>query len=167
MNPKRTCLAPLLRLILPLLLPLSMLLAMNAPAAAGPAASGQPKPHAAARHAARHKHPRKARKGQASYYGATFAGKTMANGEPMNPNSNVAASKTLPLGSKAKVTNLENGKSAEVVIKDRGPYVDGRIIDVSPKTADKLGLKKEGTAPVEVKPLPDAGGAPEGGRPAK
>jgi rare lipoprotein A len=95
----------------------------------------------------------KPRKGRASYYGRKFYGKKMANGKPMNPRSNVAASKTLPLGTKAKVTNLETGKSEVVVIEDRGPYVDGRIIDVSPKTAEKLDLKKEGTAPVQVKPL--------------
>ena len=79
----------------------------------------------------------------------------------MNPQSNVAASKTLPLGTKARVTNLENGSSDVVEIKDRGPYAKDRIVDVSPQTADKLGLKKDGTAPVEVKPLevPQADGS--------
>ena len=95
----------------------------------------------------------KARKGKASYYGQKFYSKKMADGTPMNPQSNVAASKTLPLGTKARVTNLENGKTDEVEIKDRGPYVKNRIVDVSPKTADKLGLKENGTAPVEVKPV--------------
>lgn len=95
----------------------------------------------------------KPRQGKASYYGREFAGKKMADGTPMNPNSNVAASKTLPLGTRARVTNLRNGKSAEVEIKDRGPYVAGRIVDVSPKVADKLDIDKEGVAPVEVKPV--------------
>lgn len=95
----------------------------------------------------------KTRKGKASYYGREFYAKKMADGTPMNPQSNAAASKTLPLGTKAKVTNLQNGKSEVVEIKDRGPYVKNRIVDVSPKTADKLGLKKDGTAPVEVKPV--------------
>lgn len=95
----------------------------------------------------------KTRKGKASYYGREFYSKKMADGTPMNPQSNDAASKTLPLGTKAKVTNLQNGKSEVVEIKDRGPYVKNRIVDVSPKTADKLGLKKDGTAPVEVKPV--------------
>ena len=95
----------------------------------------------------------KTRKGKASYYGQNFYSKKMADGTHMDPQSNVAASKTLPLGTKAKVTNLENGKTEEVEIKDRGPYVQGRIVDVSPKTADKLGLKENGTAPVEVKPV--------------
>ncbi|HJV83468.1 septal ring lytic transglycosylase RlpA family protein [Noviherbaspirillum sp.] len=98
-------------------------------------------------------HSGKARRGKASYYAKKFHGKKMADGTPMNPQSNVAASKTLPLGTKAKVTNLENGKSEVVEIRDRGPYVDGRIVDLSPKTAEKLGIKEAGVAPVEVKPL--------------
>lgn len=95
----------------------------------------------------------KPRKGKASYYSTKFAGKKMADGTPMNPNANIAASKTLPLGSVVQVTNLENGKSDIVEIRDRGPYVPGRIIDVSPKVAQKLDMKKAGVAPVEVKPL--------------
>ncbi|MES2015459.1 MAG: septal ring lytic transglycosylase RlpA family protein [Pseudomonadota bacterium] len=95
----------------------------------------------------------KARKGKASYYGRQFAGKKMASGKPFNPRRAVAASKTLPLGTVAKVTNLNNGKSEVVTIADRGPYVKGRIVDVSPKTAATIGLQKDGVAPVEVKPL--------------
>jgi rare lipoprotein A len=95
----------------------------------------------------------KTRKGKASYYGRNFYTKKMANGMPMDPQSNSAASKTLPLGTKARVTNLKNGSSTVVEIRDRGPYVKGRIVDVSPQTADKLGLKENGTAPVEVKPV--------------
>ena len=67
--------------------------------------------------------------------------------------SNVAASKNLPLGSVAKVTNLENGKTATVKIEDRGPYVDGRVVDLTPKVARQLDIKSEGVAPVEVKPV--------------
>ncbi len=95
----------------------------------------------------------KTRKGKASYYGRRFHGKKMANGETMKPDSNAAASKTLPVGTVAKVTNLDNNKSEVVVVKDRGPYVDGRIIDVTPKTADKLDMKEEGVVPVAVTPL--------------
>ncbi|WGS52108.1 septal ring lytic transglycosylase RlpA family protein [Paraburkholderia sp. D15] len=111
----------------------------------------------------------KARKGTASYYGKKFYSKKMADGTPMNPQSNVAASKTLPIGTTAKVTNLETGASAVVGIRDRGPYVQNRIVDVSPKTADKLGLKKDGTAPVEVKPVevPQADGSVKQGAGAK
>jgi len=95
----------------------------------------------------------KARKGKASYYGRSFYRKKMSDGTRMNPQSNAAASKTLPLGTRARVKNLENGNSDVVRIRDRGPYVKGRIVDLSPKTADKLGMKKDGTALVEVKPI--------------
>jgi len=72
----------------------------------------------------------------------------------MNPRDDNAASKTLPLGTKALVTNLETGQSAVVTIQDRGPYVDGRIVDLSPLTAEKIGLSREqGLAPVEVAPI--------------
>ena len=92
-------------------------------------------------------------KGRASYYSPHFAHRKMADGQSMNPQSNVAASKNLPLGTTAKVTNLQNGKSANVKVEDRGPYAAGRVMDVSPAVADQLDLKKEGTAPVEVKPI--------------
>ncbi len=91
--------------------------------------------------------------GEASYYGKEFFGRTMADGTPMDPESNIAASRTLPLGTKAKVTNLENGKSAVVEIRDRGPYVEGRIVDLTPKTARKLDMVEDGVVPVEVVPL--------------
>jgi rare lipoprotein A len=94
--------------------------------------------------------------GKASYYSEKFAGKKMANGRPMNPDENIAASKTLPLGTKAKVTNLENGKSVEVKIEDRGPYVPGRIVDLSPKAAEKLDIKKRGVAAVAVTPVAES-----------
>jgi rare lipoprotein A len=84
----------------------------------------------------------------------------MADGRRMNPNSNVAASKNLPLGSVAKVVNLDNGKTATVKIEDRGPYVSGRVVDLAPKVANQLDLKEKGVVPVEVKPitLPQADG---------
>lgn len=93
------------------------------------------------------------REGKASYYGEYFFGRTMADGTPMDPEANIAASRTLPLGSTAIVTNLENGKSEVVEIRDRGPYVDGRIIDVSPKVAEKLDMKEAGVAQVTVTPI--------------
>jgi hypothetical protein len=68
----------------------------------------------------------------------------MANGRRMNPNSDIAASKTLPLGSVAKVTNLDNGKSTTVTIQDRGPFVDGRMLDLAPKAAQRLDMKTKG-----------------------
>ena len=92
--------------------------------------------------------------GQASVYAGKFAGKKMADGTKMNPHSDNAASKTLPLGTTAKVTNLETGKSAKVTIRDRGPYVKGRILDVSPSTARKIGITKhDGVAKVKVDPI--------------
>jgi len=92
-------------------------------------------------------------RGEASYYAAHFHGRRMANGEVFNRNSNAAAHRSLPLGTTARVTNLENGRSATVKIKDRGPFVRGRIIDVSPHTAEQLGMKKDGTVRVAVTPL--------------
>lgn len=91
--------------------------------------------------------------GRASYYAKSFTNRKMANGRRMNPNSDIAASKTLPLGTVAKVTNLDNGKSATVKIEDRGPYVNGRVVDLAPKVADKIDITEKGVAPVEVKPI--------------
>lgn len=102
------------------------------------------------------------RTGKASFYGPGLEGASMANGKPMDPDGKGAASKTLPLGTRAKVTNLETGKSDTVVIEDRGPYVKGRIIDVSPQTAKQLDLKEDGVAPVAVKPLSLPEGKSEG-----
>ena len=102
------------------------------------------------------------RTGIASVYADMFTGREMADGTRMDPNANNAASRTLPLGTTAKVTNLETGQSAEVTIQDRGPYVKGRIIDLSPATARKIGLDLQDgiatvvVAPIEV-PLPDGG----------
>jgi rare lipoprotein A len=100
------------------------------------------------------------RVGKASFYAKMFAGRTMADGTRMEPTGNNAASRTLPLGTTAKVTNLETGKSAVVTIRDRGPYVVGRIVDLSPATAQEIGLErsqgvtKVAVAPITV-PLPD------------
>ena len=94
------------------------------------------------------------RTGKASFYADHYSGKTMADGTPMRLYSNNAASITLPLGTTARVTNLETGRSAIVTIRDRGPYVRGRIVDLSPATARKIGLeRKQGLAKVEVAPL--------------
>lgn len=98
-------------------------------------------------------HSGKAKQGRASYYARHFAGRKMANGEPMNPSDRAAASRTLPLGTTARITNLENGRSTEVEIKDRGPYVAGRSVDVTPRVADELDMKHDGVARVEVAPI--------------
>lgn len=92
--------------------------------------------------------------GKASIYAKKFAGRKMANGARMDPDDSNAASKTLPLGTRARVTNLANGKSAMVTIEDRGPHVPGRIVDLSPHTANEIGLtEKQGIAQVEVVPI--------------
>jgi len=93
--------------------------------------------------------------GTASVYASTLAGRKMADGTRLDPNDgDVAASKTLPLGTEAKVTNLETGRSTRVTIQDRGPYAKGRILDVSPAAAAKLGItRKDGVAKVEVEPI--------------
>jgi len=91
--------------------------------------------------------------GKASFYAKQFDGKKMANGHRFNPGTDVAASKTLPLGTTAKVVNLDNGKAATVTVEDRGPYVRGRMLDVSPKVAETLSMKKSGIAHVVVKPI--------------
>jgi rare lipoprotein A len=96
----------------------------------------------------------KKRVGKASFYAHMFAGRKMADGKQMDPQHDNAASRTLPLGTTAKVTNLETGKSAFVTIQDRGPYVDGRIVDLSPSTAQEIGIShRQGVARVEVSPL--------------
>ena len=92
--------------------------------------------------------------GKASIYAQMFAGRKMADGTRMRPTSNNAASRTLPLGTTAKVTNLETGKTAVVTIHDRGPYVAGRIVDLSPATAHDIGLdRRTGVTQVEVAPI--------------
>lgn len=94
------------------------------------------------------------RVGKASFYARKFTGRKMANGKPMNPHDDNAASRTLPLGTTAKVTNLETGRSTVVTIEDRGPYVPGRIVDLSPSSAEQIGLtREEGVAPVAVAPI--------------
>ncbi|KAA2214591.1 septal ring lytic transglycosylase RlpA family protein [Teichococcus oryzae] len=92
-------------------------------------------------------------RGRASYYASHFHGKRMANGKRFNRNSNAAASRTLPLGTEARVKNLENGRTAVVTIQDRGPYKKGRVLDVSPRTATLLGMREEGVAMVEITPI--------------
>lgn len=94
--------------------------------------------------------------GEASYYGDKFQGKKTATGETFDKNKLTAASPDLPLGTRATVTNQENGKSVDVKINDRGPYADGRIIDLSQKAADKLDMKEQGVAPVKVEARPSS-----------
>jgi len=85
--------------------------------------------------------------GTASYY---WQDQMTASGEVFNKRDMTAAHKTLPMGTKVKVTNLDNGRSAVVRINDRGPYKGGRVIDLSEAAADVLGMRTQGLAPVRV-----------------
>jgi rare lipoprotein A len=93
--------------------------------------------------------------GIASWYGPGFHGGTTANGEPYDMNAETAAHKTLPMPSLVEVTNLENGRRIEVRVNDRGPFVPGRIIDLSRRSAELLGIDRQGTARVRVRILPE------------
>jgi len=88
--------------------------------------------------------------GTASWYGEYFQGKQTASGEPYDMRDFTAAHPSLPLGTFVKVTNLRNGRVAVVRINDRGPVVDGRIIDVSYNTARALGFKERGLQRVRL-----------------
>ena len=96
--------------------------------------------------------------GKASWYGRHFHGKPTASGEVFDQRLMTAAHKTLPLGSRARVTNLQNGNSVEVTINDRGPFVPGRIIDLSRAAADELGFLETGLAQVRVEILQASAG---------
>ena len=91
--------------------------------------------------------------GIASWYGDEFAGRLTANGEIFDPEQITAAHKTLPMPSVVRVTNLDNGRSLVVRLNDRGPYVAGRIIDLSRASARLLGFEEQGTARVRVQIL--------------
>lgn len=98
--------------------------------------------------------------GIASWYGKPFHGRATANGERFDMNDLTAAHKTLPLPSRVRVTNLENGRSLVLRVNDRGPFVNGRIIDVSRRGAQLLGFESKGTAPVRVTLLQDDDAGP-------
>jgi rare lipoprotein A len=88
--------------------------------------------------------------GWASWYGPGFHGAYSANGEVFNARAMTAAHLTLPFGTQVRVTNLDNGRSVVVRINDRGPYIGGRILDVSEAAASALGMINSGVAPVRV-----------------
>jgi rare lipoprotein A len=110
----------------------------------------EPLPRASAATAAIAPPTRKKQTGVASWYGARWQGRTMASGEPFDDRKLTAAHRTLPLNSHVRVTNLETGRAVEVTIKDRGPYVPGRVIDLSEAAAKKLGMVENGLAPVRI-----------------
>ena len=104
------------------------------------------------------------RTGVASWYGPRFHGRTTANGERYNMLGLTAAHRTLPFGTYVRVTNLANGRDLVVRINDRGPFVKGRILDLSYTAAKILDISKTGTMQVKLKILPASRGAAIHGR---
>ncbi len=93
--------------------------------------------------------------GMASYYGNELAGNRTASGERFNPSQLTAAHRSLPFGSRVRVTNTANGDSVIVRINDRGPFSHGRVIDVSHAAAREIGMHRSGTARVKLALLDD------------
>lgn len=91
--------------------------------------------------------------GGASWYGPGFNGKTAASGETFNENAMTAAHRSLPFGTKVKVTDQRNGREIEVTINDRGPFVGKRIIDLSKAAATELGFRNRGVTSVCISQL--------------
>lgn len=89
--------------------------------------------------------------GKASYYADKFEGRKTSNGETFKQRKKTAAHKTLPFGTKVTVTNLTNGKTVKVRINDRGPFVKGRVIDLSKKAAKKIDMVNAGVVNVEIR----------------
>ena len=93
--------------------------------------------------------------GKASYYGSRHHGRRTASGERFDQNALTAAHRTLPFGTRVRVTNLNNARTVVVRINDRGPYGRGRIIDLSFKAAQQLDMIRTGVVPVRVESLVD------------
>lgn len=91
--------------------------------------------------------------GYASYYGSKFHGKRTASGEIFNQNLLTAAHRTFKFGTKVRVKNLRNNKTVTVRINDRGPFIKGRIIDLSKSAAKKIGMIQSGVAKVKITKL--------------
>jgi rare lipoprotein A len=89
-------------------------------------------------------------RGLASWYGEDFHGWPTANGERFDMDALTAAHRTLPLGTMVRVTNAENGRQVLLRINDRGPYVNGRILDLSRRAALELGMLEDGISPVQI-----------------
>jgi rare lipoprotein A len=96
--------------------------------------------------------------GKASFYASSFEGSPTASGEKYRASKLTAAHKTLPFGTVVKVTNLANKESVSVTINDRGPYVEGRVIDLSKAAAEKLNFLNQGVADVSIEVIEDGDG---------
>jgi rare lipoprotein A len=90
-------------------------------------------------------------------YGSEFAGKKTASGEPFDPAALTMAHRTLPFGTRVRVTNLQNQRSVDVVVNDRGPFVGGRIADLSEAAARRIGMIADGVVDALLEILPIAG----------
>jgi rare lipoprotein A len=101
--------------------------------------------------------------GQASWYGEAHDGKKTSNGEVYDRTQLTAAHRTLPMGTRVRVTNVENGRSVVVRINDRGPFKPGRIIDLSQAAAREIGALGDGLFTVRLEVLEDAAGRPQSG----
>ena len=95
-------------------------------------------------------------RGRVSMYGRKFAGRKTASGEPFDPAGLTMAHRTLPFGTRVRVTNLENQRSVEVVVNDRGPFVSGRIADLSEAAARRLGMISDGVVEALLDIFPPA-----------
>ena len=93
----------------------------------------------------------KTQKGKASWYGPGLHGRTTASGERFNMNAYSAAHRTFAFGTKLCIENLRNGRGITVRVNDRGPFVRGRVVDVSRRAAQSLGMIRSGTVPVRVR----------------
>lgn len=97
--------------------------------------------------------PARAETGEASWMGASLRGQRTASGVAFDPRALTAAHRTLPFGTQARITCLTSGRSVVVTITDRGPWVGGRVIDVSEAAAEALGFRRRGVTQVRVTPL--------------
>ena len=93
--------------------------------------------------------------GEASYYGEELAGRPTASGESFDPSKMTAAHRTLPLGTRLRVTNTTNGQSVVVRVNDRGPFAKRRVLDLSKGAAKSIGMLRSGTARVRIELLPN------------
>ncbi|PSJ73347.1 septal ring lytic transglycosylase RlpA family protein [Sphingobacteriales bacterium UPWRP_1] len=96
--------------------------------------------------------------GVASYYSNSLSGKKTASGEKYNHNKLTAAHRTLPFGTKIKVSRIDNGKAVIVKVNDRGPYIKGRVVDLSKAAADKIGLTGVGKMQVKIEVIDNSNG---------
>jgi rare lipoprotein A len=115
--------------------------------------AAKPPAKSAVKSAAKSKKPPFHQVGTASWYGPGLRGHKTASGDVLDPNALTAAHRSLPLDSKVRVTNLQNGKSVDVVVNDRGPYFPGRVIDLSVLAAERLDIREIGLAKVSIETL--------------